>query len=139
MGTNKCLDKQLLCLYPFPHFSHLRSLAFLPSFVRCWPSLARRIRASFESFSSSSSISASWSELPNRPHRLFFALKARAEAQDEAGDATRRRAARCALLALVAVDEVVILRGAELALGAFEVRSAILRARLRHPAAARGA
>ena len=32
----------------------------------------------------SSSISASWSELPNRPHRLFFALKARAEAQDEA-------------------------------------------------------
>ena len=48
-------------------------------------------------------------------------------------------AARSALLALVAVDEVMVLCGAELALGPFEVRSAVrVRARLHHPPAARG-
>ena len=31
--TNRCLVRQLLCLYPFPHFSHLNSLPLvrLPS------------------------------------------------------------------------------------------------------------
>lgn len=42
--TNRCLVRQLLCLYPFPHFSHLNSLPLvrLPSALRD-PSLARRI------------------------------------------------------------------------------------------------
>lgn len=45
--TNRCFAKQLLCLYPFPHFSHLSSpLARLPSALdRCAPSLARRFLA----------------------------------------------------------------------------------------------
>ena len=62
VSTNKCLDKQLLCLYPFPHLSHLRSPAadFLPSFIRCWPSLARLIRDCLNPVSSSSSISSSF-------------------------------------------------------------------------------
>jgi hypothetical protein len=66
VGTNKCLDKQLLCLYPFPHFSHLRSpaLDFLPSFTRCWPSLARLVRACLNPTSSSPSMSSSfWSSM----------------------------------------------------------------------------
>jgi hypothetical protein len=60
MGTNKCLDKQLLCLYPFPHLSHLRSLplAFLPSFISCCPSLALLIRDCLNPVCSSSSISS---------------------------------------------------------------------------------
>jgi hypothetical protein len=47
-GTDRCLVRQLLCLYPFPHFSHLRSLPLvrLPSPLerREAPSLARRFR-----------------------------------------------------------------------------------------------
>lgn len=41
--TNRCFVKQLLCLYPFPHFSHRSSpLTLLPSpFERGAPSLAR--------------------------------------------------------------------------------------------------
>lgn len=56
MGTNKCLVKQLLCLYPLPHFSQRSStrLLFLPSLVRGWPSLARRIRAVWRPPSASS-------------------------------------------------------------------------------------
>jgi hypothetical protein len=45
--TDRCFVRQLLCLYPFPHLSHLRSLALarLPSpFERREPSLARRFR-----------------------------------------------------------------------------------------------
>jgi hypothetical protein len=45
-ATDRCLVKQLLCLYPFPHFSHLKSLPLvrLPSPLdRREPSLARRI------------------------------------------------------------------------------------------------
>src|SRR4051812_20858679 len=44
--TERCLVRQLLWLYPFPHFSHLNSLPLvrLPSpFVRLEPSLARLI------------------------------------------------------------------------------------------------
>jgi hypothetical protein len=47
-GTDRCFVRQLLCLYPFPHFSHLRSLplARLPSPLDSRePSLARRFRA----------------------------------------------------------------------------------------------
>ena len=46
VGTNKCLVKQLLCLYPFPHVSQRSStrLIFLPSRTRGCPSLARRTR-----------------------------------------------------------------------------------------------
>ena len=47
-GTDRCLVRQLLCLYPFPHFSHLNSLPLvrLPSPLarREAPSLARRTR-----------------------------------------------------------------------------------------------
>ena len=41
--TNRCFVKQLLCLYPFPHFSHRSSpLTLFPSpFDRVAPSLAR--------------------------------------------------------------------------------------------------
>lgn len=46
MGTNKCLVKQLLCLYPLPHLSQRSStrliFLLLPSLTRGWPSLARR-------------------------------------------------------------------------------------------------
>lgn len=45
-ATDRCLVRQLLCLYPLPHFSHLNSLPLvrLPSaFARREPSLARRI------------------------------------------------------------------------------------------------
>lgn len=46
MGTNKCLVKQLLCLYPLPHFSQRSSgRFFLPSLTRGWPSLALLMRA----------------------------------------------------------------------------------------------
>mmetsp|Transcript_47469 Transcript_47469/g.153759 ORF Transcript_47469/g.153759 Transcript_47469/m.153759 type:complete len:415 (+) Transcript_47469:2055-3299(+) len=63
-----------------------------------------------------------------------------AEGEDNASDDCRRRAARSALFALVAVDKVVILRSAELALRASEAGSAVLvrRARLLHPPATRG-
>ena len=46
-GTDRCFVKQLLCLYPFPHFSHFSSpLLLFPSlFVRYEPSLARRALA----------------------------------------------------------------------------------------------
>jgi len=47
MGTNKCLVRQLLCLYPFPHFSQRSSGRLLlrpPSFTKGWPSLALRTR-----------------------------------------------------------------------------------------------
>jgi hypothetical protein len=56
-GTNKCFVKQLLCLYPFPHFSHLSStrLLFFPSLVRGCPSLARLTRAFSKPVSPSSS------------------------------------------------------------------------------------
>lgn len=43
--TNRCLVRQLLCLYPFPHVSHFNSppLSLLLSPLRsCDPSLARR-------------------------------------------------------------------------------------------------
>ena len=45
--TNRCFVKQLLCLYPLPHFSHLNSpLDLLPSLLDRWaPSLARLTRA----------------------------------------------------------------------------------------------
>ena len=47
-------------MYPFPHLSHFNSLAlaFLPSFIKCWPSLARRIRDCLNPVSSSSSMSS---------------------------------------------------------------------------------
>ena len=43
--TDRCFVRQLLCLYPLPHFSHFNSLPLvrLPSALR-EPSLARRIR-----------------------------------------------------------------------------------------------
>lgn len=56
-GTNKCLVRQLLCLYPFPQVSHLSSTRLnflLPSLTRGWPSLARRMRAFCMLFSPSS-------------------------------------------------------------------------------------
>src|SRR5690606_18687598 len=43
-----CLFKQLLCLYPFPHFSQRSSGRLLfrpPSLTRGWPSLALLTRA----------------------------------------------------------------------------------------------
>lgn len=57
MGTNKCLVRQLLCLYPLPHFSQRRSgrLLFLPSLDSGWPSLARRTLAVSMPFSPRSS------------------------------------------------------------------------------------
>jgi hypothetical protein len=64
VATHLCLLRQDECLYPLPHCSHFRSppLPFLPSFMRCWPSLARLMRDFLKSVSSSSSISSSfWS------------------------------------------------------------------------------
>jgi hypothetical protein len=60
VGTNKCLVRQLLCLYPFPHLSHLRSFGciFLPE--DGWPSLALLMRDLLKALSSSS-ISSFWS------------------------------------------------------------------------------
>jgi hypothetical protein len=46
-GTDRCFVRQLLCLYPLPHFSHFKSLplARLPSPLDSRePSLARRFR-----------------------------------------------------------------------------------------------
>ena len=47
-GTDRCFVRQLLCLYPFPHFSHFRSLPLVrllsPLPDRREPSLARRTR-----------------------------------------------------------------------------------------------
>ena len=57
VGTNKCLFKQLLCLYPFPHFSQRSSgrlLFRLPSLPRGWPSLALLTRAFWKAESASS-------------------------------------------------------------------------------------
>ncbi len=56
MGTNKCLVKQLLCLYPFPHVSQRSSgrLLLRPSLTRGCPSLALLTRAFWESSSPSS-------------------------------------------------------------------------------------
>ncbi len=57
MGTNKCLVKQLLCLYPFPHVSQRSSGRLLlrpPSLLRGCPSLALRMRAFCRSASPSS-------------------------------------------------------------------------------------
>jgi hypothetical protein len=57
MGTNKCLFKQLLCLYPFPHFSQRSSGRLLfrpPSLTRGWPSLALRTRAFWKADAASS-------------------------------------------------------------------------------------
>lgn len=57
MGTNKCLFKQLLCLYPFPHFSQRSSGRLLfrpPSLTRGWPSLALLTRAFWKADSASS-------------------------------------------------------------------------------------
>lgn len=57
MGTNKCLVKQLLCLYPFPHFSQRSSGRLLfrpPSFTSGWPSLALLTRAFSKAASASS-------------------------------------------------------------------------------------
>lgn len=78
MGTNKCLVKQLLCLYPFPHLSHLRSppLDFLPSFMRCWPSLALLMRDCLKPEGSSSSISSFWSSSMALSPRSDFPLEA---------------------------------------------------------------
>lgn len=44
--THICFVKQLLCLYPFPHRSHLSSVndRFPSPLIRCEPSLARRLR-----------------------------------------------------------------------------------------------
>lgn len=65
MGTNKCLVKQLLCLYPFPHFSQRRSgrLLFRPSLPRGWPSLALRMRAFWKASPSSPDMSLSSSSM----------------------------------------------------------------------------
>ncbi len=57
VGTNKCLFKQLLCLYPFPHFSQRSSGRLLfrpPSLARGWPSLALLTRAFWKAESASS-------------------------------------------------------------------------------------
>lgn len=46
-GTDRCFVRQLLCLYPLPHFSHLSSLPLVrlaSPLDRREPSLARRIR-----------------------------------------------------------------------------------------------
>lgn len=58
--TNRCFVKQLLCLYPLPHFSHLNSpLDLLPSLLeRYAPSLARLVRA-FEMLPSLSNVAGS--------------------------------------------------------------------------------
>ena len=66
MGTNKCLVKQLLCLYPFPHFSQRSSgrLLFRPSLIRGWPSLALRTRAFWSASSPDMSLSSSSMALP---------------------------------------------------------------------------
>lgn len=67
VGTNKCLVRQLLCLYPFPHCSQRSSgrLLFLPSLSSGWPSLALRTRvlsppSSPDMSLSSSSMALSW-------------------------------------------------------------------------------
>ena len=52
--TDRCFVRQLLCLYPFPHFSHLNSLLLVlleSPLLRRDPSLARRILAILLPFS----------------------------------------------------------------------------------------
>lgn len=63
-GTNKCLVRQLLCLYPFPQCSQRSSgrLNLRPSFAWGWPSLALRTR-SFCKASPSSGDAFSWSSM----------------------------------------------------------------------------
>lgn len=63
-GTNKCLVRQLLCLYPFPQCSQRSSgrLNLRPSFACGWPSLALRTR-SFCKASPSSGDAFSWSSM----------------------------------------------------------------------------
>lgn len=65
-GTNKCLVRQLLCLYPFPQCSQ-RSSGRLnlrpPSFAWGWPSLALRTRSFCKASSPSSGDAFSWSSM----------------------------------------------------------------------------
>jgi len=83
MGTNKCLFKQLLCLYPFPHFSQRSSGRLLlrpPSLARGCPSLARLTRAFWNAESASSpdmSLSSSSMALSCTPPMLLSVMNLR--------------------------------------------------------------
>jgi hypothetical protein len=98
-GTNKCLVKQLLCLYPFPQCSQRSSgrLNLRPSLAWDWPSLALRPRAFWKESPSSgdafswSSMALSWCSCPSMFVYLWTGMLAGGEGRPAAPDLDIRR------------------------------------------------